>query len=163
MIGKLIWSPLRSRCRLSSNSVSKEGEIAAATANWRVVEESRGEREEEKVFFTVIPISIYHSWLKDFCFLSHIPHRAPDASYPSEGSDGQTTFEALKQLLLIYPKCLFSSWIRREEAITRYLSKISMVAQMAKKIDKIKEMSQDEPREGETIAGERVQFKDEEP
>ena len=103
---------------------------------WLLKHELRAS-EEEKVFFTVIPISIYHSWLKDFCFLSHIPHRAPDASYPSEGSDGQTTFEALKQLLLIYPKCLFSSWIRREEAITRYLSKISMVAQMAKKIDKI--------------------------
>ena len=35
---------------------------------------------------------------------------------------------------------------QKEEAITRHLSKISMVAQMAKKIDKIKEMSQDEPR-----------------
>ena len=53
---------------------------------------------------------------------------------------------------------------QKEEAITRHLSKISMVAQMAKKIDKIKEMSHDEPREkGETIAAERVQFKDEEP
>ena len=69
VIGKLIWVSVRTTQESSSTIIKFCFQRRGNSCCCKL------EEEEEKVFFTVIPISIYHSWLKDFCFLSHIPHR----------------------------------------------------------------------------------------